>query len=114
MPEKKPSKSRVIHFRVSDEEFAAHAEVLAASGLTLSAYARRIWLEGQVTITRPSKNSDRLVFLYNKSSNNLNQLAHRINEARRGGILSEKLYIKLANHLVAIRELLLNGVQDAN
>lgn len=114
MSEKKPAKGRVIAFRVSEDEFAEHANSFAASGLTLSAYARRIWLEGQVTITQPSKNNERLVFLYNKSSNNLNQLAHRINEARRGGVLSEKLYLKLANHLVAIRELLLSGVQDAD
>ncbi|MCY1264135.1 hypothetical protein D9M68_217980 [compost metagenome] len=114
MSEKQPTKGRVIAFRVSEMEFAEHADSLTASGLTLSAYARRIWLEGDVKITPASKNQERLVFLYNKSSNNLNQLAHRINEARRGEIISEKLYLKLANHLVAIRELLLSGVKDAD
>ncbi|MCY1447503.1 hypothetical protein D9M71_641300 [compost metagenome] len=113
MSEKKP-KGRVVAFRVSDDEFATHAEKQPASGLTMSAYCRRVFLESEVTIVPPSKNQERLVFLYNKSSNNLNQLAHRINEARRNEIISERLYLNLANQLVAIRELLLSGIQDAD
>jgi hypothetical protein len=113
MPAKKP-KGRVVAFRVSEDEFATHAAKQPASGLTMSAYVRRVFLEGAVTIVPPSKNQERLLFLYNKSSNNLNQLAHRINEARRGKIISEKLYLNLANQLIAIRELLLSGIQDAD
>lgn len=117
MSEKKPkgaNKGRVVAFRVTEEDFAVHAQCLADSGLKLSVYARRIWLEGTVTIVPPSENKKRLVFLYNKSSNNLNQLAHRINEIQQRGIITEKLYLNLANQLIAIRELLLNGIKDAD
>ncbi|MCY1296640.1 hypothetical protein D9M71_36840 [compost metagenome] len=110
----KKSKDRVISFRVSEDEFAVHAEKQPASGLTMSAYCRRVWFECEVTIIPPSQNQERLLFLYNKSSNNLNQLAHRINQAYRSEVISERLYLNLANQLVAIRELLLSGIQDAN
>lgn len=113
MSEKKP-KDRVLAFRVSEDEFAEHAEKQPASGLSMSAYCRRIFLEGQVTIVPASKEQERLVFLYNKSSNNLNQLAHRVNQAYRSKIISERLYLNLNNQLVAIRELLLSGVKNAD
>ncbi|RMT27412.1 Relaxosome component, partial [Pseudomonas savastanoi] len=49
----------------------------------------------------------RLLFFYNKTSNNINQLAHKVNSAHRNGIISEKTYTLWLNKLTAIEALLL-------
>lgn len=108
-------KTRVVSFRVSEEVFAEYERKLKNSGVKKSQFLREVLLNSNATFQAPSKDYERLLFLYNKSSNNLNQLAYRVNSAyRKSGIISESLYIRALNELVLIRELLSVGVNHAD
>lgn len=111
------NKTRVVSFRIAEEDIAAYEEKLKNSGVTKSKFFREILFDSNATFEAPPKSKDfeRLLFLYNKSSNNLNQLAHRVNSAyRKSEVISESLYIKAVNELVLIRELLLAGVNHVD
>lgn len=111
------NKTRVVSFRIAEEDIAAYEEKLKSSGVTKSKFFRGILFDSNATFELPPKTKDyeRLLFLYNKSSNNLNQLAHKINSAyRKSEIISDSLYIKAINELVLIRELLKAGVSHVD
>lgn len=111
---KKP-KTRVFSFRVPEDEYAEYENKLLSAGLDASKFFREAFRNFNVTFEAPSKDYERLLFLYNKSSNNLNQLAYRVNSThRKSGIISQSLYIKWLNELVQIRELLQAGVNHVD
>lgn len=56
----------------------------------------------------------RMNFLINKSSNNLNQIAHKINSAYRTGVISEKVFIESLNKLVSVEKLLDGLLKNAS
>ncbi|MEQ0866925.1 plasmid mobilization protein [Pseudomonas aeruginosa] len=103
-----------VSFRITEDEFTPIKRQLEALGITKSEFFRQRFLEEKTTIVAPSQDKKRLLFLFNKSSNNLNQLAYKVNQAYRGGVISERLYIKLMNSLANIHGLLLAGVEDAD
>ncbi|AGN33486.1 relaxosome component, NikA family (plasmid) [Pseudomonas fluorescens A506] len=111
------NKTRVVSFRLREEDIAPYEEKLRNSGVKPSDFLREILFNSNAVFEAPkvSKDNDRLLFLFNKSSNNLNQLAYRFNSAyRKSEIISETLYIKAINELVLIRELMLAGVKHAD
>jgi hypothetical protein len=110
-------KSCVVAARLSLEEKAELEAKLKNTGVSISKYFRKILLDSNATFEAPKSNKDheRLLFFYNKSSNNLNQVAHRFNSAyRSSGIISESLYIKALNELIQIRELMQAGIAHAD
>lgn len=110
-------KNKVVAFRLSQEDFSHFEEKLLLSQMTKSAFFREVFLQANVNLTvqsLPSKDLGHLTFLYNKASNNLNQIAHQVNIAHLAGKVSERLYQRVNNGLVDIRELLLLGVRDVN
>lgn len=111
---KKENLDCVVSFRLSEKEFAPYKPKLESSNLTKSKFFRETFLNSNVTFEEPSKDLERLLFYYSKSSNNLNQLSHSIHRAWRREIISESLYTKLLNELVHIRELLHSGVNNAD
>lgn len=116
MSEKK-NKDKVVAFRLSQEDFAQFEEKLASSNMKKSEFFREVFLNANVNITlkaAPSKDLEWLVFLFNKSSNNLNQIAHQINSAHLAGKVSERLYKAVNNALVDVRELLMAGIKNAD
>lgn len=113
----KKNKTRVVSFRLREEDIAPYEQKLLSSGVKQSDFLREILFNSNAVFEAPtkSKDNDRLLFLYNKSSNNLNQLAYRFNSAyRKSEIISESLYIKAINELVLIRELMIAGVKNAD
>ncbi|OSK14531.1 bacterial mobilization protein (MobC) [Escherichia coli M056] len=111
------NKDKVVAFRLSSEDFIQFEEKLAASNMKKSEFFREVFLNSNVNITvkaGPSKDLERLTFLFNKASNNLNQLAHQVNSAHLSGQVSERLYKTVNNVLVDIRTLLLSGVKDVD
>ncbi|MGI4468742.1 plasmid mobilization protein [Klebsiella pneumoniae] len=116
MAEKK-NKDKVVAFRLSQEDFVQFEEKLASSNMKKSEFFREVFLNAKVNITlkaAPSKDLERLTFLFNKASNNLNQLAHQVNAAHLEGKVSERLYKSINNSLVDIRHLLMTGVSDVD
>ncbi|CRL46891.1 Bacterial mobilisation protein (MobC) (plasmid) [Sodalis glossinidius str. 'morsitans'] len=113
MAEKK-NKDRVVTFRLSQSDFAQFEEKLASSNMKKSAFFREVFLNANVSLTvkaKPSKDLESLTFLFNKYSNNLNQIAHQVNSAYVSGKVSSSLYTSVNNTLVDIRQLLLSGIQ---
>lgn len=110
-------KTRVLTLRVTEDDFAEIDKKLEATGMTVSEFLRDVFLNSKVTFnvkeTKP-RDYHRLLFICNKASNNINQLAHNANAAHRRGILSESVYIKFLNSLVNIEALLLHGIGDAD
>lgn len=108
-------KTIVFAFRLPAEEGRQYDEQLAVRGMSRSQFLRESFRQFDVTFEAPSKDYERLLFLYNKSSNNLNQLAHRVHSTHlKSGVISETLYLKWLNELVAIRELLQAGVNHVD
>lgn len=110
-------KDKVVAFRLSQEDFAYFEEKLLTSQMTRSAFFHEVFLQANVKLTvqsLPSKDLSHLTFIYNKASNNLNQIAHQVNIAHLTQKVSERLYRQVNNGLSDIRELLLSGVHDVN
>jgi Bacterial mobilisation protein (MobC) len=94
-----------IAFRLSEADRAAYLEKVAASGLSQSEFFRRAVLTNRTQIiARPKASVDRrrLLYVFNKTSNNLNQIAHRANSEHVRGLLSETTYAQLLDQLQMI------------
>lgn len=98
-----------INVRLSDGEFAIFEAKKAAAGLNTSQLFRECLLTNrtQITARAPASNDRRRVlFLMNKSSNNLNQLAHAVNSERVLNRVSEATFLSVLDSLQAVELLL--------
>jgi len=87
--------TRSIAFRVTQEVFEAYIAKVHASGISRSKFFRDAVLSNRTTvIARPRASGDkqRLLYLVNKASNNLNQVAHRAHTDHGSGSLDEAAY----------------------
>lgn len=94
-----------IAFRLSDVDREAYLAKVAASGLTQSEFFRQAVLTNRTqVIARPVSSADRrrLLYIFSKTSNNLNQIAHRANAEHVRGKLSEETYAQMLAHLQII------------
>lgn len=83
--------------RLSGEERADfERKRLEAGSPSLAAYLRDCILQSQV-VARPKPSADRarMLFLMNKASNNINQLAHQVNSAHKAGMVNELTYRRI-------------------
>lgn len=83
--------------RLSGEERADfERKRLDAGSPSLAAYLRDCILQSQV-VARPKPSADRarMLFLMNKASNNINQLAHQVNSAHKAGTINESTYRRI-------------------
>lgn len=90
--------------RLADEERAEFERKATEAGSpSLAAYLRECILRSQV-VARPKPSADRkrMLFLMNKASNNINQLAHQVNAAHRSGVISEGTYLRVLFNLDAL------------
>ncbi|UDJ88585.1 plasmid mobilization protein [Erwinia amylovora] len=110
----KKNKTRVLSFRVSEEEATDFENRLVASGMSKSDYFREVFINQKAEIKIELKDLQTVIFYFNKSSNNLNQLAHQVNSAHYSNKISEGIYKRFINTLIDIRTLLLKGVTDAD
>lgn len=98
-----------VSTRLTDAERQQFVQRVVASGLTQSEFLRECVLTNRTQIVaRPPASVDRkrIVFVLNKTGNNLNQLAHVANHARVAGRLNEDLFIALMDELQLITQLL--------
>ncbi|EKF0803859.1 plasmid mobilization relaxosome protein MobC [Salmonella enterica] len=112
MKEKK-NKSVMIGLRLTNEEFAKFEPVIQATGLGKSEFFRLIILgnfDPGVHNNVKKNNQRELLRLFNKSSNNLNQIAKKINTEYRNGFISESTYLRYLNILINIRDAFVRGV----
>lgn len=106
---KKTNKSVHVTFRLTEDEYAPFAKAIAQLDISKSEFFRMLTLnriENYQPDYRQQPDYKRCLFLMNKTSNNLNQIAHRLNLDHNKGIISSSLYERALNTLINIRDLL--------
>src|SRR5260370_37846390 len=91
-----------IAFRLSEADRAVYLEKVAASGLSQSEVFRQAVLTNRTQVIARAKASDdwkRPLYVFNTTSNNLNQIAHRANSENVLGNLSEPTYEQMLDQL---------------
>lgn len=105
-------KSRTISFRVTDDVYSEFEHQCNTSNISKSELFRDYIAKNKLQVTaRPvmSRDAKRAVFLIQKASNNINQLAHRANAEHRAGVLSEQTFLDINTQLSRIAEMLLDS-----
>lgn len=117
---RRPAKNALgapISTRLTDAERDVFLSKVLASGLSQSEFLRECVLTNRTQIVaRPPASVDRkrIVFVVNKTGNNLNQLAHVANHARLAGNLREDLFVALMDELQLITQLLKAHLQQVD
>lgn len=111
--------SKTIAWRVTEGVFLELMEKYKASGLTQSEFLRELLDERKEAVTiiaRPKMTVDkkRILFLASKSSNNINQLAHKVNSHHVSGLVSDSLYEAILKELSLSNEILKGFIQNAD
>ncbi|WP_172119025.1 plasmid mobilization protein [Halomonas hibernica] len=97
-----PRLTNPVAFRLTEADHAAYIEKVEASGMKPSEFFRECVLTNRTQVVARQKNSadkQRLIYLFNKTSNNINQLAHRANVDFNAGTISEATYSGILNEL---------------
>ena len=108
--------SKVISFRTQMDVFLEFERQCVAANLTQSELHRDYVTKNRVeVIARPKVSSDakRAVFLLQKASNNLNQLAHRANADSMNNLISEETYAAVLDQLKQLNQYMLDQVAKA-
>ncbi|WP_162200323.1 plasmid mobilization protein [Aliivibrio fischeri] len=106
-----------VGFRLPNDEHEKFTAKANKANMELTEFLREAILKNKTIIVKKEERSvdkQKLIFLYKKTSNNLNQLAKQIHTSNRAGTLSrEKM-----NHAIAsienIMKLLEQGINDVN
>lgn len=107
--------SHTVAFRLTDGDFLAYKRKFSASGLTQSEFFREHVLTNTTqVVAKPKASADtkRAVFLLQKASNNINQLAHRANADHLAGILSESSFLAILNQLDQLSSFMLEQTSE--
>ena len=107
-------KSRTISFRVVDAVYDEFAQQCRTSNISKSELFRDYITKNKVQVIArpaPSRDAKRAVFLLQKASNNINQLAHRANVENQAGRLSDQTFLDINTQLTKIAAMLLDGTR---
>lgn len=107
-------RKHVISLRLTDEEYQSFHQYLTSLDVSRSEFFRMLILNrlDDIPALKPKRPTDyrELLRLFNKSSNNINQIAKKINTEYRNGFISESTYLRYLNVLVNIRDAFVTGV----
>ncbi len=98
----------------NDAQTAVLENKIFKSGLSTSEFLRKLCVEEEIEIVAVSPHKSRAVFLLQKASNNLNQLAHRANSADRAGKLDQSTFSLIVSELQRLNDFLLTQVREAS
>ncbi|MGR9521548.1 DUF6290 family protein [Escherichia coli] len=110
----KVERKHVISLRLTDEEYQSFHEYFTSLEVSRSEFFRMVILNRLDDIPtlkqkRPVEYRE-LLRLFNKSSNNINQIAKKINTEYRNSFISESTYLRYLNVLVNIRDAFVAGI----
>ena len=108
--------SHTVAFRLTDGDFLRYKRKFSASGLTQSEFFRaHVLTNSTQVIAKPKTSADtkRAVFLLQKASNNINQLAHRANSEHLAGVLSEGTVLAIVDQLRQLNRCMLEQTRQA-
>lgn len=103
----KEHKTQVITFRLTESEYEPYKKIFETSDLSKSEFFRHVFLKSKDNFTfdinekRPV-DYDKLVFLSNKTANNINQIAKRLNTDAKKGIITQRSYNIAINYLISV------------
>lgn len=106
-----------VAFRLPEPDRQLWLAKVEASGRSASEFFRDCVLGNRTHVVArvpPSADRRRLLFICNKASNNLNQLAHRANGDHLAGRLDGQAYEALLADLEAIRSALEAALKDVD
>jgi len=98
-----------VAFRLTKTDHDDYLSKVTGSGLSPSEFFRDAVLSNKTEIiAKPKADEDkkRLIFLINKASNNVNQLAHRANADHAAGLTSQETYVDILQELQAFNRYL--------
>lgn len=102
--------SHTVAFRLTDGDFLSYERKFTASGFNQSEFFREhVLCNTTQVVARPvvSVDTKRALFLLQKASNNLNQLAHRANSEYLAGLVSEHTYVAILDQLQQLNNFVL-------
>ncbi len=100
---------RPVSTRLTDDQWQIFNEKVERSGMSPSVFLRECILTNRTQIVaRPPATVERqrIMYVINKTGNNLNQLVHVANTARVAGQLTESTFVALVDELELIMQLL--------
>ncbi|EFE8115801.1 relaxosome protein [Escherichia coli] len=107
-------RKHVISLRLTDEEYQPFHEYLTSLEVSRSEFFRMVILNrlDDIPTLKQKRLPDyrELLRLFNKSSNNINQIAKKINTEYRNGFISENTYLRYLNVLINIRDAFVAGI----
>ena len=109
--------TRPVSFRLTDADHAAYLAKVEASGLKPSEFFRECVLQNRTqVVARVPTSSDkrRLLYLFNKASNNLNQLAHTANAAELAGTVTPATYAGILAELQTLADVMKEAIRNAD
>lgn len=109
--------TRPVSFRLTAADHAAYLAKVEASGLKPSEFFRDAVLTNRTQIIARAKSSPergRMLYLFNKASNNINQLAHRANADHLAGVICEATYIRILSELHGLAHYMKAALKDAD
>lgn len=107
MPKPKPEGglSKPISFRLSEADREAYLAKVAASGLTQSEFFRQAVLTNRTQLVarlKATPHRERLLFIFGKTSRDIEQLARQASADHERGTLSEESYMQVLDRLQLI------------
>lgn len=112
----KIERKNMVSARFTDEEYKPFKKILDSTEVTKSELFRLLVLnkvERLPTKNRVTPDYKNLVHVFNKTGNNINQLAKRVNVAHKNGIVTEQHYRRWLNDLNRILDSLNKGIENA-
>lgn len=109
--------SKPVAFRLTEADHAAYLAKVQASGLKPSEFFRDAVLTNKTQVVarvQPSDDKRRLIYLFNKASNNLNQLAHTANAAELAGTVTPATYAGILAELQTLADVMLEAIRNAD
>ncbi|MDO9207018.1 MAG: hypothetical protein Q7T91_02090 [Sulfuricurvum sp.] len=109
--------AKPVSFRLTAADHAAYLEKVEASGMKASVFFRDCVLGNKTQVIARPKSSvekDQLIYLFNKASNNMNQLAHKANAAHLAGSVSEATYTDILAELQTMADFMKASIKNAD
>ncbi len=113
--QQKPSEKKdiVVTFRLSSSEFTPYEKLIKKSGMSRSGLMREVVIARSDNVSLPKQqnpDSKRMLFLANKASNNINQMAKKLNNAHKKGVVNDSIYKTILNNLINIERSFYNAI----
>ncbi|MCR9998686.1 MobC family plasmid mobilization relaxosome protein [Vibrio alginolyticus] len=113
----KESASIHVQARLTPSEYAPFKKLIEITGTKKATLFRHVILSNKNNVVYLGRSSEeeakkRMVFLANKASNNLNQIAKRLNQAYRSEVVREQHYTRMMNELIGLRSAFEKGIDQ--